>query len=282
MKKQLNKLKKRLSKKLDSLKEHLKAQAFYAREAFNSAKNLSVQTIKACLLVTLILFTSLSAGFLHESYIESSVGKNVVFITNPDGAKVQGSATGFEVKAPSGRIYTLTNAHVCELQKDGFVLLGEKQHSQRLVPRRVLEVYQENDLCLVEGLEGYSGLDLADSISTGQRGWAVGYPLGQGMNISTGRVKGFANVNILDAADKECNAPNKHKEKFRVFIFEIEACIVTRFSAQTDVPTYPGNSGSPLVNKYGNVIGVMFAAQSETAWGSAVPLKDVKKFLSAY
>lgn len=279
MKKRLNKLKKKYTKKLETIKEHLKAQAFYLKHV---TSELAGSVVKGVVLGLFIIVLTLSATTLHDKYIESIVGSNVVYIRSPEGARIQGSATGFEVRAPSGKVYTLTNAHVCELQKDGLVLLEEKRHSGRLIPKRVLEVYEDNDLCLVEGLDGYEGLKLGDSNVVGQHGWAVGYPLGQGLNISSGRIKGFGDVSILDDNDQACQGKNKKKTEITYLFFQIEVCEIIRFAASTDVPTFPGNSGSPLVDFRGNVIGVMFASQRETNWGSAVPIKVVKEFLKPY
>jgi len=242
---------KNLADKSSSIKDSLKERASNLLPTLKSSLYAVANAAKILMVTILFTVSSFSAGLIHEGYIASRVGDNVLFIKNPVGALHRGSATGFEVKAPSGKIYTLTNAHVCELQKDGFLLVEEKRHSDRFIPRRVLEIYEDNDLCLVEGMEGYSGLTLADDITVGQSAWEIGYPLGQELNISKGCIKGFNTV-------------------------------LKQYAAQTDVPTFPGNSGSPLVNMYGNVIGVVFASNPRTAWGSAVPLEMVKQFLKAY
>lgn len=276
MKKHWKRLKKNAAKQWESFKEHMNAQKFYLYQALDTIK--SATTI--VLLAAFVMISALSANMFHEQYIESHVGSQSVFIRSPIGAKIQGSATGFEVKAPSGKVYTLTNAHVCELQKDGNVMVFDKR-ADRLVPKRVIEVWEDNDLCLVEGLTGYSGLSLANDSWIGEKGWSVGYPLGESMNISSGRIKDFSDIQLIDFP-KTCEGPRRKKATLDLLFIQLEVCIITRFAANTDIATYPGNSGSPMVNIYGNVIGVIFASNSRTNWGSAVPLVDVKRFLGAY
>ena len=283
--KTLKKLKKKLSKKLDHCKEFLNAQAFYLRLMVNKIANTLKFCLKVCALAIFTAVISFSSGMIHSAYIESKVGSNTVYIRSDKDAKLQGSATGFEVKAPSGKVYTLTNAHVCGLaDKNGILLVQEKRYSDRLIPKHVIEVYEDNDLCLVEGLQGYEGLTLADSSAVGDLVWAVGYPLGQGMNISSGRIKGYNPVEIadMDIPAAECTGKKMHMETFNMFFYTIDVCIVERDSVSTDVPTFPGNSGSPMVNVFGNVEGVIFASNSDTYWGSAVPLDYVNKFLKPY
>lgn len=280
----IKKLKKKLKKQLEKVKDYLQDQARYLQDLKEAAKNTIFLTIKFTALFSFILVSTISANYVHLGYIEDKIGDSTVFIRSPEGAKIQGSGTGFEVKAPSGKVYTLTNAHVCGLSKDGVIMVGEKLNSRRLVPKRVLEVYQENDLCLIEGLEGYKGLSLASDIEVGQSVWAVGYPLGQALNISSGRVKSFQNVAISDedTSIEDCTGPHQKIMHLNTLFGPIDVCTIQRYAAQTDVPTYPGNSGSPLVNIYGNVVGVIFAANNQTHWGEAVPLSYVQDLLKAY
>jgi S1-C subfamily serine protease len=277
-------LKKKLSKKVHQCKEYLKDQLFYAKELGSKATNSLFLCMKLTALGCTIVFASFISGNLHSAYIESKVGSETVFIRSPEGARIQGSGTGFEIKAPSGKTYTLTNAHVCGLAKDGIVLVGEKKFSERLLPKRVIEVYEDNDLCLVEGLEGYSGLTLASNSDVGDLVWAIGYPLGQGLNISSGRIKGYGNIDVADPETplEDCKGPHKHVETFNYFFMSQQVCVETREAVHVDVPTFPGNSGSPLVNVYGNVEGIIFASSGDTHWGEAVGLDDINKFLRPY
>lgn len=284
MKKYLKKLRKKteqlkvsLNRKLDDLKRVTLTLIKYTFKCL-------VTITKCVALGIFIALCSFYSGILHSSYIENRVGRNTVYIQSPKGALLQGSATGFEVKAPSGKVYTLTNAHVCGLGKDGIVMIEDKKFSGRLIPKRIIEVYQNNDLCLVEGLQGYEGLTIANNADIGDLVWAIGYPLGQGLNISTGRIKDYGNLLVMDQETPiaECTGPYKHVEKLDFIIMTEDICVVQRYSQNTDVATFPGNSGSPLVNVYGNVVGVVFASDNTTHWGATVPLLDINKLLKPY
>jgi len=231
----------------------------------------------------LLLIVSLSAPELHNQYLFSKIGSNTVFIKNPEGAAHQGSATGFEIITPSGKVYTLTNQHVCGLQKDGMLLVEEKRNTRRFIPRRVIEVSDENDLCLVEGLEGYEGLTLASSYEMEDLNYAIGYPLGEALNLTSGFLKSKESIKILeDLSVEECKGKNISIDKADTIFGSFEVCVITRRAIQTNIPIYPGNSGSPMVNIYGRVTGIVFASNGLTHWGSSVPLEDVVAFIKAY
>jgi len=236
---------------------------------------------KLILLGIAIFSVSLSARPIHNSYLIDKVGSQTIFISNPEGAEHQGSATGFQVKAPSGRVYTLTNAHVCDLQKDGVLMI--KLHSGRSIPRRVIEVYTENDLCLVEGLEGYGGLSLASSYSILDENFVLGFPLGEEMDFSRGYLKGLGTVYILTGIPfEQCKGPRLKPIVVPTLFGPFPMCVLEHQAIKTNIPIFPGNSGSAMVNSFGNVTGVIFASSNQTNWGSAVPLETIKTFLSAY
>ena len=67
-------------------------------------------------------------------------------------------------------------------------------------------------------------------------------------------------------------------------IYGIEfACIRKYRSYSTTAVAYPGNSGSPVVNRYGNVIGVLFAGSSQQERDNyVVPLAELKRVLNKF
>ena len=75
----------------------------------------------------------LFADNAHVKYLENKVGNNTVYVQSMPDSKIQGSGTGFQMQAKSGKVVTITNAHVCELANDkGMILVEEKRHSKRL------------------------------------------------------------------------------------------------------------------------------------------------------
>jgi S1-C subfamily serine protease len=178
-------------RKLCKFTEYCKDQWFYARRSIEKACFKAIMAAAGA--TKLLIFMALTAMFtwfgenIWVKYHENHTAANTVFIMSMPDSEHQGSATGFEIRTPSGKILTMTNAHVCALaNKDGILKVGEKKHSGRMVPKRVIEVFADNDLCLVEGLAGYDGLELADSVDTWDAVTVIGYPLGEGLNISTG------------------------------------------------------------------------------------------------
>lgn len=280
----LKKLLKKVNKKLNHIKEHLQDQAFYLKELCIAGKNTIKYSVFFTLVGTVTVLCSLASNAMHLDYIESHVGSQVLMIKNPEGAVIRGSGTGFEVQAPSGKVYTLTNGHVCELQKDGIVLVADAPNSDRFIPRRVLEFYEKDDLCLVEALEGYSGLKLAASVDLQETVLSVGYPLREGMNIAQGMTKqyGIVTIGLEEILPNDCRGHRREPMQVEFWGIPMTICIVKQPALETNVLTYPGNSGSPLVNVYGNVVGVIFAASEMTNWGEAVPLSFVKDFLKPY
>lgn len=58
--------------------------------------------------------------------------------------------------------------------------------------------------------------------------------------------------------------------------------VITKGAYMTSVEIFPGNSGSPVVDYWGRVIGVAFAADGRDNKGDLVSLEDLKDFLARY
>jgi hypothetical protein len=64
---------------------------------------------------------------------------------------------------------------------------------------------------------------------------------------------------------------------------EIKACIVrTEAAYMTSIVIYSGNSGSPMVDFWGRVVGVAFASDNRDHYGDIVSLDDLETFLAKY
>lgn len=234
---------------------------------------------KHLILYLIILLISAALPALHKDLLRIHVSKNTLMVKSPKDSSVQGTATAFEIKAASGRVYTVTNAHVCGLANSrGQILIEEKEHSGRYIPIQILEVYQDHDLCILNGLADYDGLSLGSETEINDSVYAIGYPVGEALNYAEGRVKDFTTI-IMPHEGITCEGIHTHMMSDD-FIGSI--CVDEFHTISTDLVIYPGNSGSALVNNYGNVVGVIFASSNRTHWGHAVPLSELVNLLKAY
>ena len=238
------------------------------------------KVFQAIAIAGVILFVGINSNQLHNDYLRSSVGSSTVQVLSPTG----GGGTGFSVKAASGNLYIMTNKHVCEAGQKGWMLI--KQDEGESVYKRIVYKDNKHDLCLIEGDKRFSPLSLGYSPAKGEFIYVVGHPGLRQLTVSSGEYIGFSPVKLLDAVKtrKECRGEIYELNPMEQFFYGIEfACIRTYVSYATTAVSYPGNSGSPVVNKYGNVIGVLFAGSNQQERDNyIVPLYEVKRVLNKF
>lgn len=269
-----------------------------------SAK-ISLRLISYMVVAMCVLYISAKAPEIHGSLIRTFVGEKVYTIRDiVDGP----GGTGFSVAAPSGKTYIVTTAHVCGVSSDKTTILVNTEDG-RHIRRKILEVSNKSDLCLIEGLDGVKGLKVGPEPKIGQIIAAVGHPSLMPITISRGELIGTTDIPIARGViddfppsgpdgssarsmvnpsalidPKDCRAPkNKIIKQIANFGFiqvEFNLCLeVTKDAYLTNMLIQPGSSGSPVVDFWGNVVGVAFASDSYS-WGSAVSLHDLKELLS--
>ncbi|MTI79588.1 MAG: trypsin-like peptidase domain-containing protein [Firmicutes bacterium] len=157
----------------------------------------------------------------------------------------QKSGTGFNISTDG---VIVTNHHVIENAKNiiitfpnGEVYKAESWSSKPEYDLAVIKL-QANNLPSVP-------IDTLKPVKQGEKVTVVGNPLGFNNVVTEGDVGQY--LKVKGRADK---------------IFTINA------------PIYPGNSGSPVFNNNGEVVGVVFASlrskdSSETIAGAAIPIK---------
>ncbi len=290
--------------KLKGLKEKLKDSAKKSVEIGKRIISFAVEYTLTLLCVAALMVAVMKAPELHKKYIRSEVGSKVYMIR--DSVR-SGGGTGFAIKAPSGQSYIMTNDHVCDVSKDGLtVLVTGDEGSMR---RRIIAHDENSDLCLIEGMPGVEGLSVATfGPSLGDIVDVVGHPRLLPKHISSGEITGQEDVSILmgpisvinpETGKEEQIDPrkggilpqqcmmNKNSQEYleldmMFFTIKVKFCVMTVKDAYTTgIIIHPGNSGSPLVNFWGNVIGVAFATDG-TNWGRIVSIEDVKAFLKNY
>ncbi len=164
-----------------------------------------------------LLKASTSADF--SGIIEKAV-KSVVTIRTDFS-----QGTGFIVDEEG---YVVTNAHIMEgARAAGIITYDGNLHQVKLIGKNEL---MDIILLKIETEGTYEPLELADSnyAQVGEKVIAIGNPLGLQFSVTEG---------IVSAVHREG-------------INKIKAYI------QTDAALNPGNSGGPLINKQGKVIGI--------------------------
>jgi serine protease Do len=169
-------------------------------------------------------------------------GKDLEIPTFPMGGMrhqipTEGQGSGFIVDA-SG--YILTNLHVIRDAREITVTLADG----RKVPGQIVSSDNATDLALLKiDAEKLTAIRWGDSdqAESGAMVWAVGSPFGLERSITSG---------ILSAKDRAGLAGSPYQN----FL-------------QTDTAVNPGNSGGPLVNTEGRVIGVNTAIVGEAYQG---------------
>ncbi|MFA4941777.1 MAG: trypsin-like peptidase domain-containing protein [Patescibacteria group bacterium] len=193
-------------------------------------------------------------GGNYEEFFGS--GQNQAQGENSDSGKQEiGGGTGFIVSSDG---YIVTNKHVVYDETADYTVLmnDETKHEAKVLARDSV-----TDLAVLK-IEGdkFPTVDLgdSDSLKVGQSVIAIGNALGEFRNtVSTGIVSGLARSVTAGGSG-----------------FGSEQLVGV---IQTDASINSGNSGGPLLNIAGQVIGINTAmAQNAQNIGFAIPINEVK------
>ena len=231
--------------------------------------------INIVLLTSFFLCLPIANEMVEETYWVHSVAHKV----EPAQYKGHNIATTFQLKYKKKQ-FTITNLHVCRLphkivEKQRYdlnykLLMQNKLPirfkkledidlvGQRIIigdyPRKILAVDEFHDLCLLESNPNLRAFTLADDYELGELVRVIGFPRGLNKTIRKGRIFD-ADTNYFDWLHRE-----------------------VKYVAVTAIG-YPGNSGSPVINKWGNVVGVLFAGSFFHTESMIVPLADLRNFV---
>ncbi len=170
--------------------------------------------------------------------------------------------------------YILTNEHVIHgVNRDKIIVTLPNNKSYKA---KIVEVDTESDIAVLK-IDG-NGLPTvvlgdSDSIQVGQWVIAVGNPFGFALSELNKKYEPTVTVGVISATGRAIRAGERGEN--RVYTDLI----------QTDASINPGNSGGPLVNIYGEVIGINTAILTPTGGsigiGFAIPINKAKRLLQS-
>lgn len=239
---------------------------------FNFPQNLSdlfkkdkYSDVKKQLVTTEILEESTTISVVEKvsPAVVSIVVKTIDFdLFSGPSLSEAGIGTGFIVDS-SGLI--VTNSHVVDnargeysvVLKDGSTYEVEQIHLDPATDLAILEIIGR-DLPIVE-------LGDSDSLKVGQTAIAIGNALGMYQNT--------VSVGVVSGVSRQVSAGGGFSNR----------ATLTENAIQTDAALNPGNSGGPLLNSAGQVIGINFA----TTFGAdnvsfALPINSLKPLLEIF
>ena len=161
--------------------------------------------------------------------------------------------SGFIVH-PDG--YVITNNHVIDQAREITVELADG----RKLPAQLISADPQADLAVlkISDKQPFPIVEMGDSddLMIGEPANAIGNPLGYSHSVSTG---------IVSALHRDLQSEGKSAMKDLI---------------QTDAAINPGNSGGPLLNAYGQVIGINTAIRSDAQnIGFAIPVNRLRDLI---
>ncbi len=227
-----------------------------------SGKQLRAVSLGSLAEVSQLVSQRVGPSVVHINLLrdEATVSRiKTLFGTQHPSIRLEGQGSGFLIDSDG---HIVTNQHVVAGEGAVEVTLSDG----RRLPATIIGVDSLTDLAVLKvQAEGLMSVDWGDSdaVVVGTPVWAAGSPFGLQQTVTFGIISG------------------KHRVDFRATRYERSVQGGTAYGdmMQSDVALNPGNSGGPLVNSMGEVIGVNAAILGETFHGVSfsIPSKVAKR-----
>jgi choice-of-anchor C domain-containing protein len=187
-------------------------------------------------------------------------------------AKIGKAATALvEIKAKNGYASAfcvhhsglfVTNAHVAE--KDVFLVLDPGGKNEKRQPARMLRSDKDLDLALlqVEGVDGLPTIALGSDEKLEDLMEVIGFGFPFGTKLARGGEYPSVSVNVGTITSLRYQDDKLHR-------------------IQLDAALNPGNSGGPVLDRSGKVIGVVVGGVRNSGVNFAIPASAVARFLAS-
>ena len=212
---------------------------------------------------------NITTSELVENSISSSVDKvygSTVAITASANGKAISTGTGFIYKKSGNLAYIMTNNHVIDGADSAQI---EFNDSDKKIDAKIVggDKYADIAVLTIPDSDEYEAVEIGDNetLKLGDTIFTVGTPMGTSY-------KGTVTKGILSGKDRmvEVNVSGSAADYYMKVI-------------QIDAAVNPGNSGGPLCDVSGNVIGVIslkIVEDTVEGMGFAIPIEDALNYAS--
>lgn len=230
--------------------------------------------MRLLVLLTLCLF-GCSKSYTTPSEIYGHAATATVLVTFPNDSQSGGS--GFYIKALSGAKVVITNAHICGKPRTPLKVVSDKDGTFfYAIPKYIS---YNNDLCVIStrAKDSHTPFRLSRiDASPGEVVYSSGHPMLAPLTINTQLVIGKRKEGVVYGVEF-CNGGRGNL--IHDFIGRA-GCFREQEATLIDGMVRPGNSGGPILNKWGEVTGVVYAGS--TTQGSAITLKTLRALLNKF
>ncbi len=223
-------------------------------------------TIVGCSNAAEVLTSSQQSApiFSQKALNRAELAKQAVFMVLPYTAqRVRSGGTGFLLETKNYGKMIITNKHVCEtLDEENTIHVLEQGNA--VYAAHQIAKSKLTDLCIIKAPKEVAdtrvGLQLADTdIKPNEQVYVYGHPF---LRPLTSYMGAYINTSTEPIGFEGVFDPSHVMEIGRL-----------------NFMVFPGNSGSPLLNAAGRVVGVIFAMEGGSRNGLFVPLSALRRFI---
>ena len=228
--------------------------------AYLITSNVSVSQVVKNITTSELVETSISTS------VDKVYGSTVIIFASKDGKQIS-TGTGFVYKKDSKNAYIMTNNHVIDGADTIEVEFNDK--SEKITAKKLGgEVYSDIAVLTIDVKDSSDEVEIGSSndVKLGDTIFTVGSPMGD-------TYKGTVTKGIISGKDRmiEVNLTGNTSDYYMKVL-------------QLDAAVNPGNSGGPLCDVSGKVIGIISLkiVQDEVeGMGFAIPIEDALEYAKA-
>lgn len=239
-----------------------------------------LKILKSILLSVAVISVAVISIIAVPRVIENAIliynGVDVMYINvmRPNGSSMHG--TGFHVTNSKGDQYLLTAEHVCRNRENGSTIWAYDAFGNEY-PTYIVKPATNRDLCALKSVGNFNSFDLQEILPNFSALYHIGYPSDYPLTILPGEI-----VGVLQGTSTVKSSRDECRGYFSSIITDnnndLSTCIYEHKMLQTTISVRPGSSGGPILNIFGEVIGMVIQMDSGS-WARAILAEDIKEFI---